>query len=68
MGDSPNWGTVWRKAKEGNANALSVVNYAGDPDNHPVASQVMSYIGAGKKGADVLAHFGAPLRLGQGCR
>jgi hypothetical protein len=59
MADSPNWGTVWKKAKEGNGNALSQVGYTGDPNNHPVAVELFNYIGAGKKGSDVEAKYTA---------
>jgi hypothetical protein len=59
--DSSSWGTVWKKAKEGNAGALTAVSYSGDPDKHPVASEILRFIGSGKKGGDVVATFtGAP--------
>lgn len=57
IADSSNWGTVWKKAKEGNAGALTAVSYSGDPDKHPVASEILRFIGSGKKGSDVLASF-----------
>lgn len=37
--DSDKWGTVWKRAKEGNANALEALGYKGDPDQHPVAKK-----------------------------
>jgi hypothetical protein len=55
--DSDKWGIAWKRAKEGNANALEVLGYKGDPDKHPVAKEVLLHIGAGKKGADVVKHF-----------
>jgi hypothetical protein len=59
VADSPNWGTVWKKAKEGNAGAFTAVSYSGDPDKHPVASEILRFIGSGKKGGDVVAAFTA---------
>ncbi|MDC0267762.1 BREX system P-loop protein BrxC [bacterium] len=65
IADSANWPTVLRKAKEGNANALSHVGYDGDPQTHPVAAELLKTIGAGKKGTDVRKiycgpHYGWP--------
>jgi len=57
--DSSSWGAVWKKAKEGNAGALTAVSYSGDPDKHPVASEILRFIGSGKKGGDVVAAFTA---------
>lgn len=60
VADSGNWATVWKKAKEGNAGALSAVNYQGDPERHPVTSELMRFIGAGKKGSDIYNIYTAP--------
>jgi hypothetical protein len=56
--DSANWPTVWKKAKEGNPGALAAVGYQGDPHRHSVTAAIVGYVGAGKKGSDVVAHFG----------
>ena len=55
--DSDKWGMIWKRAKEGGANALEALGYKGDPDQHPVAKEILLHIGAGKKGADVVKHF-----------
>ncbi len=55
--DSDKWGNVWKRAKEGNANALDALGYKGDPDQHPVAKEILLHIGSGKKGSDVVKHF-----------
>ncbi len=55
--DSDKWGLVWKRAKEGNANALEALGYKGDPDKHPVAKEILLHVGAGKKGAEVVANF-----------
>lgn len=57
LADSANWPTVWKKAKEGNPGALSAVNHPGDPHKHPVTAAIVSHVGAGKKGADIVSHF-----------
>lgn len=60
MADSSNWGTVWKRAKEGNTNALQAVNYQGDPHQHPVAAKLLGTIGSGKKGSDLINTFTSP--------
>lgn len=57
VADSANWPVVWKKAKEGNPGALSAVNHQGDPHKHPVTAAIVSYVGAGKKGSDIVSHF-----------
>ncbi len=59
VADSPNWPTVWKKAKEGNANALAAVNYQGDPHRHAVTAAILAEVGAGKKGSELESHFAA---------
>jgi len=57
--DSPNWPTVWTRAKDGNPGALTAVGHQGDPDKHPISIELLKFIGAGKKGSDIDAQFGA---------
>jgi hypothetical protein len=57
IADSSNWPTVWKKAKDGNAGALQIVGHNGDPDKHPVAKEIIQFIGAGKKGSEIIAQF-----------
>jgi hypothetical protein len=52
-GDHATWPAVWKRAKEGSADALSAVGYSGDPDKHPVAVELLRFIGAGKKGGEI---------------
>jgi len=59
IADNANWPTVWKRAKEGNPDALSSVGYTGDPDKHPIAAELLRHIGAGKKGNEIVNHFGA---------
>jgi hypothetical protein len=60
LADSPNWSTVFKRAKEGNADALKSVGYQGDPEKHPVAQALIQEIGAGKKGSELVAKFTEP--------
>jgi hypothetical protein len=57
LADSANWPTVWKKAKEGNAGALDAVHHAGDPHKHPVTAAILTFVGAGKKGSDIVSQF-----------
>ena len=57
--DSPNWPTVWKKAKEGGGNALTAVHYQGDPHRHPVTAALLAEVGAGKKGSELVSRFTA---------
>ena len=57
VADSANWPTVWKKAKDGDPGALAVVNHQGDPHKHAVTAAIYNYVGAGKKGSEIVAHF-----------
>ena len=60
IADSANWPTALNKAKAGNADALSALSYAGDPDKHPVSIELLREIGSGKKGSELIGKFCAP--------
>jgi hypothetical protein len=57
IADSPNWGTVWKKAHAGSPDALSALPYQGDPHKHPVTAALLAHVGAGKKGSAIVGHF-----------
>ena len=57
VGDSAKWGNVWKHVQEGNPNALEALGYKGDPEKHPVAKEILLYIGGGRSGVDVVKHF-----------
>ena len=59
-GDSANWPQVLRKAKEGSPSALQSIGFAGDPPTHPVASAIITFVGAGRTGLDVRKKFNGP--------
>lgn len=56
-GDSAKWPQVLKKAKEGSANALAQVGFNGDPQNHPVAAAIISFMGSGKTGLEIRKKF-----------
>ena len=58
-GDSARWPQAYKKAQEGSANALEQVGHNGDPPTHPVAAQILLYLGAGKTGLEVRKKFNA---------
>lgn len=59
--DNPHWGKVYERArKEGGHTALELLGYKGDPEKHPVCTQIMRYIGASKRGSEIREHFTKP--------
>lgn len=61
MADQPGWGKVYDRArKDGGQNALEAIEYTGDPEQHPVCTQIKRYIGVSKKGSEIREHFFAP--------
>ena len=57
MADDANWGKVVKHASEGASDALTAVGHHGDAGQHPVCKEVLTWLGAGKKGADVRKQF-----------
>lgn len=59
--DHPGWGTVVKRAGEGNAAALEAVAFTGDAKTHPVCRALLDFVGAGKRGSEIRSRFaGAP--------
>jgi hypothetical protein len=59
--DSPNWGKVVTKAREGAPDALVAVGHHGEPTTNPVCKDVLAAITpAGTKGAELQKRFAAP--------
>ena len=53
-----NWGQALTKALAGNPDALNAISYTGDVDKHPVASEILRYIGnTTKTGKDIRNQF-----------
>lgn len=58
VADHPSWGKVYdRASKEGGQNALEVLGYSGDAEQHPVCTAIKRYIGVSKKGSEIREHF-----------
>ena len=57
--DHDRWGLILPKIREGNAAAFAGVNYNGDIEKHPVCAHVLSFVGSGRKGLEIVKHFKA---------
>jgi hypothetical protein len=56
--DSSNWGQALTKALAGNPDALISINYRGDVDKHPVAAEILRFMGNSTKfGKDIRNQF-----------
>jgi hypothetical protein len=56
--DHPNWGQALTRALAGNPDALNAINYTGDVDKHPVASEILRFMGnSSKAGRDIRNQF-----------
>lgn len=56
--DYLNWGQALTKALAGNPDALNAINYSGDADKHPVASEILRFMGNNSKtGKDIRNQF-----------
>lgn len=57
--DDLRWSKVFEQAKKGATAALEAVDFAGKPGDNPVCTAILGFVGAGKKGAEIRAHFEA---------
>ena len=58
--DDHRWPQVIDRARNGAEHPLEALDYSGKTEEHPVCSAVKSFVGSGKKGKDVRAHFSDP--------
>ena len=58
--DDHQWPKVIERARKGAEHPLEALDYNGKTEDHPVCSAVLSFVGSGKKGKDVRAHFSDP--------
>lgn len=58
--DDRRWPKVIERARRGAEHPLEALDYSGKTEDHPVCSAVLSFVGSGKKGKDVRAHFSDP--------
>jgi len=55
--DSPQWHEVLRRARDGDAGCLAVLNHQGEIPEHPVCREILNSIGAGRKGREIRQQF-----------
>lgn len=58
--DDANWSKVIERARNGAADALAAVGYAGDPEKHRVCQALLGFVAGGKKGREIRKHFELP--------
>ena len=58
--DDARWAKAIERARRGAENPLEVLDHHGRTEDHPVCAAVLSFVGAGRKGREVRAHFSAP--------
>ncbi len=58
--DDHRWPKVIERARKGAEHPLEALDYSGKTEDHPVCSAVLCFVGSGKKGKDVRAHFSDP--------
>lgn len=58
--DDHRWPKVIERARKGAEHPLEALDYSGRTEDHPVCSAILSFVGSGKKGRDVRAHFSDP--------
>jgi hypothetical protein len=57
--DHSGWGTVVRRAGDGNVAALEAIGFTRDAMTHPVSKAILDFVGAGKKGSEIRSRFAA---------
>ena len=58
--DDHRWPKVIERARKGAEHPLEALEYSGRTEYHPVCSAILSFVGSGKKGKEVRAHFSDP--------
>ena len=58
--DDSRWRTVIDRARGGAESPLDAVGFAGKTEEHRVCAAVLQFVGSGRKGREVRAHFCAP--------
>ena len=58
--DDDRWSRVIEYARRGAEHPLEVLDYDGKTEDYRVCSEVLSFVGSGKKGKEVRDHFSAP--------
>ena len=58
--DDPRWPKAIERARGGAEHPLEALDHPGKTEDHPVCAAVLSFVGSGRKGKEVRAHFSAP--------
>jgi hypothetical protein len=58
--DHDQWSRVLDEARKGNLEAMKAVGHTQEADKHPVCQKLLSFIGPGKRGAEIRDNFEAP--------
>ena len=57
--DDARWPNAIERARRGAEHPLEVLDHRGRTEDHPVCAAVLAFVGSGRKGRDVRAHFSA---------
>jgi len=60
LGDHAKWDTVVKKARAGDGTALTMVDWHGDTEKHPVCHEILSFTAADTTGAEIRKQFEGP--------
>jgi hypothetical protein len=55
--DHKGWETAANRARQGEDSPLQAVGWKGASEDHAVCKEILHYVGAGKEGRHILAHF-----------
>jgi len=58
--DHTGWPTVYERARKGDSNALEAVGYSGNPEDHVVCKEILTFVAGGKKGSEIRKRFMNP--------
>ncbi|WP_068803137.1 BREX system P-loop protein BrxC [Thauera phenolivorans] len=60
VADQKGWDKVLDEARKGNAEAMRAIGHLQEPKSHAVCQKVLSFLGGGKKGAEIRDNFESP--------
>ena len=58
--DDARWPKAIERARRGAGHPLEALDHQGRTEEHPVCAAILSFVGSGRKGREVRAHFSAP--------
>ena len=60
IADDDRWDKVIERARRGAEHPLEILGFNGNTQDHPVCASILLFVGTGKKGKEVRAHFSDP--------